>query len=430
MLLPLYQTLTKGAAIPLTYLLRKRLKKGKEHPERWQEKQGVIQKKRPTGTLIWLHAASVGEAQSALILIEKILSEAKDINVLITSGTLSSANMLEKRLPQNAFHQFAPLDHPDWVEKFLNHWQPELAIWLESEIWPNTLSALKKRAIPAILINARLSPTSFKNWKRFPNSAQDILSAFSHILCQTDKDQEAYKQLGAKNVSVSGNIKYSAASLPFDEQIYNDIKDKIAGRSVWVYASTHASEEILAANLHKKLKANTPDLLTIIIPRHPERGDQIMKELDKISGLNAIQRSKNNPFPQKDTDIYLADTLGELGLFYRLASIAVIGRSFSNDGGGGHNPIEAAQLDCAVLHGPLIQNLQQIYDDMAAMNACVALKDEEDFYNTLNSLFHDKDKLALARENGSKFSQSGQDVLDNVWHVLEDYIKPIIQKQA
>ena len=429
MLLPIYHTLTKSAALPLTYLLKERLKKGKEDPNRWEEKKGIIQKKRPVGPLIWLHAASVGEAQSALILIEKITTSYNKMNILVTSGTLSSAQMLEKRLPQNAFHQFAPLDHPKWIDTFLTHWKPDLAIWLESEIWPNTLMAVKKKRIPAILVNARLSPSSLKNWKRFPNSAEKILSAFSLILCQTEADKKAYASLGAKNISVSGNIKYSAAPLPYKEQDYEQLKNILKDRPVWVYASTHEPEEMIAATLHQKLKADIPDLLTVIIPRHPDRGEKIYQSLQKTD-LNIIRRSNDFSNPKADTDIYLADTLGELGLFYRLASIAVIGRSFSNDGGGGHNPIEAAQLGCAVLHGPLIQNLQKIYDDMKAMDACIPLENEEHFYQTLKRLLTHKADLAHIQAQAAAFSQSGKDVFDDVWNALDTYLKPVSAETA
>lgn len=428
MILPIYRTLTNHAALPLGLLLKRRLAKGKEHQERWQEKKGVISKERPLGSLVWLHAASVGEAQSALIFIEKIVATYPHINILVTTGTLGSAEMLSKRLPEQAFHQFLPLDHPQWVEAFFSHWKPNLAIWMESELWPNILSTLKKKNIPAILLNARLSPESLKSWKRFPKSAEEILGAFSKILCQTETDQKSYAELGATQAEVTGNIKYNAKPLPYDEALLSEISAEIKDRPIWLYASTHASEELIAARLHQKLKKDIPNLLTIIVPRHPDRGAELETQLEK-TGVRVIRRSKNYDFPTDDTDIYLADTLGELGLFYRLASIAVVGRSFSDDGGGGHNPIEPAQLGCAVLHGPLIQNLQQIYDDMQAMNACMQVNDEEHFYQVLRKLFLNGTDLKTAQDKALQFCENQDHILTKVWSEIEPLMSDALKEQ-
>jgi len=429
MLLSVYRTLTRHAGGPLKGLLKRRLAKGKEDATRWPEKTGVPGRPRPPGPLVWLHAASVGEAQSALVLIEKICTNYPHLHILVTSGTLTSAEMLEKRLPENAFHQFAPMDHPEWVKKFLDYWQPGLALWLESELWPNILAALKERNIPAILLNARLSPKSFKNWKRFSKSAEEVLSAFSLILCQTHEDAVSYRLLNAPNVSISGNLKYNAAPLPYDEANFQKLQKTLQGRPVWLYASTHACEEDLAARLHKRLKKEIPDLLTIIAPRHPERGTELEQSLQKHH-LRICRRTSNHHLPEQNTDLYLADTLGELGLFYRLSPIAVIGRSFSDDGGGGHNPIEAAQLDCAVLHGPHVQNLQKIYDDMAEMEASIALNNEEHFYNSLKLLLTDALYLQNVQEKSRRFCEKQANTLEDVWKLLTPYIQELRQEAA
>ena len=305
MLLPVYRTLTGHAAGALKLLLKRRLSKGKEHATRWQEKTGIPGKERPEGSLVWLHAASVGEAQSALILIERMRAEFPHIHILVTSGTVTSAEMLEKRLPEGAFHQFVPIDQPDWVNKFLDYWQPKLALWLESELWPNILTEIKKRGIPAILLNGRLSPKSLKNWKRFKSSAEEVLSAFSLILCQTHEDAVSFRLLNAKNATVSGNLKYNADPLPYDEKKLEELQTIIKDRPLWLYASTHASEEELATQLHAKLKKDVPNLLTVIVPRHPERGQELEEQLNKHR-LNIVRRTSEYKLPEERTDIYLA----------------------------------------------------------------------------------------------------------------------------
>ncbi|MCB9964412.1 MAG: 3-deoxy-D-manno-octulosonic acid transferase [Rhodospirillales bacterium] len=430
MFLTLYRGLTSCAAVPLTALLKRRLRKGKEDPLRWREKTGTASAPRPQGPLIWLHAASVGEAQSALILIEKILWHDPDLHVLITSGTVTSARLLSERLPSRALHQFAPLDHPAWVRTFLEHWQPDLALWLESELWPNMLGALSSRKIPVLLLNARLSEASFHSWQRLGGMPRQILQAFSLILCQTETDAVFYRQLGAERVEVSGNIKYSAAPLPYDPQKLAALQKSVGARPLWVYASTHAPEEELAARLHQRLKAEIPDLLTVIVPRHPERGDTLAAQLQNHPDLSLCRRTGQHHLPPEGTDLYLCDTMGELGLFYRLAPLAAIGRSFSADGGGGHNPIEAAQLGCAVLHGPHVQNLQEIYDDMAAAGACLPLRDEEEFYQTLRTLLTSPQYLAAAQRRAEAFVAGQQDILNGIWTALLPYLSVLHHKQA
>lgn len=420
MLLPLYKTLSTAADLPLRLLLKRRLEKGKEDPARWLEKTGKTDLPRPGGTLVWLHAASVGESLSALILIEKLCGAYPHLSVLVTTGTLNAAKLLEKRLPERAFHQYVPLDHPYWVRQFLDHWQPDLALWLESELWPNMLLEIKSRGIPAILVNGRLSPSSFKTWRAFSGSAEKVLSAFTLIMCQTEQDATYYKLLGAKNVLVSGNLKYSAHPLPCDEEALHALQKEVGKRPCWVYASTHAGEEELAARLHKELKTELSNLLTIIVPRHPERGAEISRKLGGRK-LKVLRRTAALTLPQKETDIYIADTLGELGLFYRLCPIAVIGRSFSNDGGGGHNPIEAAQLNCAVLHGPNVQNLQKIYDDMAVSQACRKIKTEEGFLLALKTLLTEQDVCHAAQARAVDFAQTQKNILAFVWEMLQPY---------
>ncbi len=397
-------------------LLAWRQSKGKEDPQRLPERMGEPSLPRPEGRLVWIHAASVGEAQSALILIDHI----KNSHILVTSGTVTSAQFLSKRLPAQAIHQYMPLDAPQWVARFLDHWQPDFALWMESELWPNMLMALKARGIPAALINARLSDQSYVHWKRAPKTAHDILSCFSVILAQTQDAAQKYENLGARSVHFTDNLKYSANDLPCDQQDLQSLKDAIGPRPVWIYASTHDGEEQLAARLHARLIDDFPALLTIIVPRHPERRGQIAQS---IAATQPLFRSEQKTLPDAGTGIYVADTLGELGLFYRAAPIALIGRSFSHDGGGSHNPIEPAQLDCAVLTGPHYQNQQTLFDEMLAEKAALLAPTEDALYQLLKNLLSDPAYLMTQQANARNFAARKSAVIDTVMTYLTPVMK-------
>ena len=427
-MLLLYKVMTYLGTPFLGLLLHYRLSRGKEDKKRLGERRGIPSRTSPKGHLVWLHAASVGEAQSALILIEKILLMAPATNFLVTSGTTTSAALMEKRLPEQAFHQYYPLDNPVWVNRFLDYWQPDLALWMESELWPNMLQAIKTNHIPAVLVNARLSNKSFGRWVIFKAMARKLLSTFSLVMTQTEQDATHYKSLGADNVIVTDNIKNSAAPLPVNPTDLEALLNVTKNRPLWLYASTHDGEEAMACRLHTELKEKHPDLLTIIVPRHPERRQEI-KQQCKIMGLKTFLRGVNKDLPLKDTDIYIADTLGELGLFYRLSPIAMIGRSFSNDGGGGHNPIEAAQLGCAVLTGPNIQYQTQLFDDMLAVDAVLQIKDEAKFLETLGKLLSDKQFNQTMIDNAAAYAKSKSDNIDKVMQQLAPFI-PSDKKEA
>jgi 3-deoxy-D-manno-octulosonic-acid transferase len=417
----LYHTLTSAAEPTFHYLLQQRLKKGKEDAARLEERKGVPSLKRPEGSLIWVHAASVGEAQSTLILVNRLLAEYDTLNVLVTTGTVTSATLMKQRLPARAFHQYYPLDHPDWVSRFLDYWRPDMALWMESELWPNMLMQIKADAIPCVLVNARLSERSFKRWKFFKSVIAEFLDCFEVIFCQTEKDEARYIYLGAVATKVTGNLKFSASPLGFDKASLQELTAFTTGRPLWLYASTHKGEEEMACRLHQIIKTSLPDLLTIIVPRHPERREEIMKSCAGF-GLNLLLRGEEKRIPQPEDDIYIADTLGELGLFYRLAPIACIGRSFSNDGGGGHNPIEAAQLGCAVLHGPNVQNLQEIFDMMDSEDAALRMGDESHLRDTLTKLLTDGDARQTLQNKALTFARSHIGVADIVMQEISDII--------
>jgi len=428
-MLSLYTALTKRATPWLDTLLKKRLARGKEHPKRLNERKGIPGQDRPKGRLIWLHAASIGEAQSALILINRLIDTHPKLHILITTGTQTSAKYLQNRLPKRTIHQFIPLDHPEWVENFLNHWQPNAALWIESELWPNMLAAIKAKNIPAALINARMSKKSFKLWRILKGDAKRILSTFPLILAQNKTAQDHLIKLGATHTILTDNIKYSAYALPHDNDNLKHLAARINKRPIWLFASTHDGEEDIACRTHQILKNTYPELLTIIVPRHPERGTDITA-LCKTYDLTALQRASQNDtlnLPDEDTDIYIADTLGELGLFYRLTHIALIGRSFSNDGGGGHNPIEAAQLNCATLCGPNVQYQQDIYDDMINDGACLMLPDENALVKTLQNLLGNETERRTLQKNAYDFARKKDKVINEVMGHLDPFIEKALE---
>ncbi|MBN8522065.1 MAG: 3-deoxy-D-manno-octulosonic acid transferase [Alphaproteobacteria bacterium] len=416
-MLGMYKKLIARATPVISRVLDRRLAAGKEDPRRIAERQGVPSQPRPLNDIVWIHAASVGEAQSALILIDHLASMTS-ATFLMTTGTRTSADLMSRRLPPQAIHQYLPADHPAWVSRFLDHWRPKLVLWMESELWPNMLMEIQSRQIPALLVNARLSNKSYRYWRCLGSSARTILNTFKIILAQTDIDAKRFKKLGSRHVVVTDNLKYSAAPLPVNEQ---DILITSLNRPLWVYASTHQGEESLACRIHARLKKHIPNLLTIIIPRHPERRDHVSAEILSYN-LTFTQRGDNHALPRPGDDIYLVDTLGELGLFYRISPIAMIGRSFSDDGGGGHNPIEAAQLNCAVLTGPHVKFQQEIFNDMLAVHACEQVTSENDLFNTLLSLLTDDHERQKLQDAARRFAENKSGVIHRVMAEIKPFI--------
>lgn len=424
--LTFYKGLMSVSGPALSLLLHKRKKKNKEHPTRYVEKKGWATIPRPQGNLIWIHGASVGETMSVLSLIDHLLKQSKDLHILVTSGTLTSSEMMRKHLPERAFHQFLPLDHPKWIENFLNHWDPSLVLWLESELWPNFLSRIKKRKVPLILLNGRMSPRSFKGWSRFPKTSEKLLSYFDKILVQRDEDKKSFGALAgktqSKNISVTGSIKYAANPLTFSVQELDILKNKTKGRKIILFSSTHEGEEEICIRVHKDLKKTYPDLLTILVPRHPVRADKI-EALIKKGKLKSARRS-NGESIVKSTDIYLADTLGELGLFYSLSDICVIGGSFTPI--GGHNPIEAAQLNCAILYGPHVFNFSQTCDNLEKENAALRCDDINALTQNLRTLLNSKEKVKKLSMNAFKAVEKKSKIIDKILLEISPFTKKIL----
>jgi len=388
MMLSLYKGLTVLGGPLISFYLSRRLARGKEDADRFSERLGHPGQARPKGQLVWLHGASVGEAMSLLPLIEHLDNDWPQWTVLITTGTVTSARLMHERLPKRALHHYMPVDRPAYVKRFLDHWRPDLALWVESEFWPNMISAAHERKIRLVLINGRVSPKSFKTWQRLPGMIGTLLSAFSLCLGQTETDARRLAKLGAGNAKCVGNLKFASAALPADDNELNRLKDLLGDRPRWLAASTHTGEEPLIARTVQSLKKEHPGLLGIIVPRHPERGPEITAELTGL-GVNVACRSLGQTI-SADTDVYIADTLGELGLFYRLCPITLIGKSII--GKGGQNPLEPARLGSAVIMGPRMDNFEDITATLTQADACVRVSDEDDLGPAVSRLLNDANK--------------------------------------
>jgi len=353
--LRIYRLLSATAG-PLTPIyLGRRLKRGKEHHQRLSERRGEAGILRPDGPLVWLHGASVGELASVLPLIDRI--RARGIGMLVTTGTVTSGGLAEQRLPHGVIHHFVPLDIPRFVRRFLNHWRPDLALFVESELWPNMIVEASARGIPMVLVNARLSENSFRRWRRVPASIAHLLRRLDLCLAGASSDANRLSELGAPNVVTTGNLKLDVPAPPADPATLATLQNALGGRPVIAAASTHAGEEELMIEAHIRLRTNFPGLLTLIAPRHPDRGAAV-SEIAAAAGLSVALRSRGE-LPTRATQIYVTDTLGELGLIYRVAPAVFIGGSLVRH--GGQNPVEAAKLRTAILHGPHVWNFAEIY---------------------------------------------------------------------
>ena len=353
-----YRFATMALAPAVPFLLRRRARRGKEDETRIAEKLGHASMIRPDGPLVWIHGASVGECTAALPLVDALLKTGR--TVLITSGTVTSANLMMERLPGRAIHQYAPLDTPAATRRFLDHWKPDVALFVDSEIWPNMLRTAHARGVRLALVNGRMSERSFYGWKRAPRVARALLSLFDICLAQDGATAKRLNALGAPRVEITGSLKADAPPLPADDKKLAELRAAIGNRPVLLAASTHPGEDETILPAQDMLRRDFPDLLTIIAPRHPERGPDIAM----LCGTRPALRRTQGRLPSSTTQIYIADTIGELGLFYRLAPFAFIGGSLIPH--GGQNPLEAARLRCAVLAGTHTENFRPAYEAIFA----------------------------------------------------------------
>lgn len=395
---------------PLARLyLHRRARKGKEDPQRLQERWGVTSLPRPSRVL-WFHAASLGETLSLIPLWHQIHQDFPHITLLVTTITTSAARLLEKQkssLPP-LIHQYAPLDVPSWIHRFLEHWRPELALITESEVWPNWLDACQKRKIPVLSINTRLTERSMDRWGKLPSPVRrQIFGGFELCLAQTEALAQKLREFGVPQVIASGNLKFAAAPLSCDETALAELCEQIQKRPVWVAASTHSGEEEQIIEAHKQIKSQIPKILTIMVPRHIERRE-IIRNLLQEQGVTASFRSQKEVIIDQ-TDVYVADTLGELGLFYHLSPLALIGGSLVPNIGG-HNPIEAAQCNCALLWGPYYHKSTDLYNRLQPSAWQVASPEE---------LAQAVTFLLTHPEEGARRAQEAQEIVHSERQVLE-----------
>jgi 3-deoxy-D-manno-octulosonic-acid transferase len=420
-LLGLYRGLTTAGLPLIQLLLRRRVAKGKEDPARLDERRGVASLQRPEGPLLWLHAASIGEAQSVLVLIDRMTRERPKLNVLMTTGTVTSASLMAERLPSRALHQFVPVDRPAWVRRFLGYWRPDMAIWVESELWPNLLLETAARGVPMVLLNARISEGSHSGWQRARGLAHRLLSSVSLVLAQDEAIAGRLRDLSAGNVTVSGNLKTAAAPLPATASELVALQEAIGARPVWLAASTHDGEEAIAGQVHAKIAQDRPGLLTIIAPRHPQRAAEIAAALTR-DGLTVARRSLSEPITDA-VDIYLADGTGELGLFYRIAPVAFIGGSLIPH--GGQNLLEPAVLKCAILHGPHVTNFQAIADELAQAGASRRVDSADGLASNVAALLAAPDDATAMADAAAATAAIHDDVLDRVMAALAPLLDTI-----
>ena len=397
-----------------------RASRGKEQHARRHERYGKASIERPNGPLAWVHAVSVGETSAVLGLIARMRE--RGINVVLTTGTTTSAALVAERLGENVMHQYVPLDLKPAVSRFLNYWRPDVAIFAESEIWPMTILELSARRIPQILINGRMSDRSFARWQKRSALAESLFENFSHVAAQSEGDAERFRALGARPVAVTGNLKADVVMPPIDSETSAKMKAAIKERQVWAAISTHEGEEIIAARVHRALKKKWPNLLTIIVPRHPRRTAEVHGMLED-EGMLVAMRSAHS-FPTNSTDIFLGDSIGKMGLYLRMASIAFVGKSLT--GGGGQNPLEPAVLDSAILSGPNVAAFSEAYEKLVDARGARIVADETELAKAINHLLgNEKLRVAMA-QRAAQVVGDMEGALDKTWEMLGPYVQPLI----
>ena len=399
-----------------------RATRGKEDRARRRERYGFSDRLRPPGPLIWFHAASVGETNAVAPLIESVLEQR--ISVILTTGTVTSARVAHDRLGDRIIHQYVPLDLKPAVSRFLNHWQPDLAIIAESEIWPMTILELGARRVPQVLVNGRLSDRSFASWSKRASLAEALFENLAHVVAQSETDAERFRALGARPVTVSGNLKADSFPPPAPEGAVETILAQIGNRKRWAAISTHEGEEMIAAEVHQKLKTRYPGIFTVIVPRHPERATAVEAGLVSV-GLKVALRSRGDEITP-ETDILLGDTIGEMGLYLRLADIAFVGRSLTAK--GGQNPLEPAMLATAVLAGKDVQNFNDTYRMLIERGAARLITDKDMLAGAVNFLLKNDSARKAMSEAGLKTVEEMRGSLSATLHALGPFIQPLILK--
>jgi 3-deoxy-D-manno-octulosonic-acid transferase len=414
--LRMYRSLSRVATPLAGALAKHRLKRGKEDEARVGERKGLTGAERPPGPLVWIHGASVGEVLAVAGLVERM--RAMNIRILLTSGTVTSAAIVARRFPPDVIHQFIPYDSPRFVARFLDHWKPNCALFVESDLWPNLILSSAERRIPMIVVNGRMSQRSFQRWRSAPATMAALLGQFEMCLVQSQGDADRFTALGSVHVFNTGNLKFDVPAPPADPQKLMQLRQAMQGRTVVIASSTHQGEEDFILDAHRRLAVYFPALLTVIVPRHPERGLQVA-HLTASSGLRVAVRSQDQP-PTRDSQIYVADTLGELGLFYRLAPVVFVGGSLVKH--GGQNPIEPIKLGAAVLHGPHVGNFDDVYRALDEAGGARLAPDGEALVKLMGGWLHDRGARQRASTAGRAVVDRLGGALDRTMAALEPYL--------
>lgn len=419
MFISIYNTLIR-ILYPLVIrrYIKKRQQNGKEDIKRFNERIGKPKMKRPDGKLIWFHGASVGESLSMLPLINKLLENYPDAHIMVTTGTVTSAEVMGKRLPERAFHQYIPIDNPKFVSRFIKHWHPDLVLWFESDLWPALLSGIKRKNIPLILVNGRISNKSFKRWQQFDFISKELLGCFTYCLGQSEEDAYRLRVLGAKDSMCLGNLKYAGINPPVDAEKKAEIMEQIEGRPLWAVSSTHNDEELKIGKFLKRVIEKVPGLITIIAPRHPNRGPEIQEQLNEL-GLKTALRSKGEKI-SKTTDVYIADTIDEVGIWYDMAPIVFIGGSLIPH--GGQNFMEPSRFRDAVLVGPHMHNFTDAMNRAKKADAVIQVNDVVELEEALLQLLTNKDLLEAKRSLAYNWAYGEAKVLDGIVEKVKGYI--------
>ena len=391
-----------------------RIKKDKEIKDRIKERYGLPGKKRIGGNLIWLHASSIGESLSILPLVDEIKKRKNISQILITTGTKTSSDLINDRISGNVIHQFLPLDVPLYVSNFLDYWRPSLAVFVESEIWPNLIIEAKKKGINQIIVNGRMTSQTYTKWMNYPNTAKKIFSCFKVCCTQNSDSLLFFEKLGIKNCQFTGNLKFTSSPKKIDLKIKNELKKKFSGRRLLVAASTHPGEEDEIYKITEEIRKKNPDFLTIIIPRHPNRNNFFTN----LNINNIITRSSKEKI-KKNTSVYLVDTFGELHIFYSIADFIFIGGSFVDH--GGQNPIEAAFYGKIINHGKNIQNFTDVYSVLNQMNITNQVNNSNQLRHYIVSNYSKKPKTSKT-ENLKKLQSEGKSAMKNVTSIIDQHM--------
>jgi len=409
-----YRTATAALSPAAPMILRRRKKQGKEHRDRAGERLGYADAPRADGKLVWVHGASNGESLAALPLIKTLT--AKGVNVLLTTGTVTSAELMQERLPPGAVHQFVPIDTPSATQRFLSYWQPDAGLFVDSDLWPNLILGAKARGTHLALVNARMSQRSYEGWRWAKKTIGTMLAAFDVCLAQDEEIAARFRLLGAPDVRVAGSLKEDAPPLPYDPAKLAELQAAIGSRPVLLAAQTHPGEDETILPAHDALRRTHPDLLTIIVPRHPARGPD-------ISMLCDVRKSARRAAGEgigADTAVYVADTMGELGLFYRLAPLAFVGGTLIP--AGGHNPLEPARLGCAVMAGPHTFNSVTAYAAIFAAQGLGLVQSSTDIAALAARVFDDPDLAKSLGESAMRGAAALGGAMAKTLSVVESFL--------